>query len=98
MFDREGDAWRIEDLPHDVALADDVRVRELFGEIGTKAFVLGGEPPLFECLVDGMDDFLVLERLGDVVKRTVLHRLDRAVDRGESGDDDDWKIGVGDAD
>src|SRR5688572_902935 len=43
--------------------------------------------PLLEGLVDREHDFLVLEGLGDVVKRAVLHRFDRAVDRREGGED-----------
>ena len=88
----------LEHLPHRLALSDDVRVRVLLGELGFEPLVLVRQPPLLERLVDGEDDFFVLERLGDVVKRAVLHRLDRAVDRRERGDDDDRQVRIGDAD
>src|ERR1051326_1179711 len=95
---RSGAEHKIEVLPHRLRLADDVRVGVLLGELRLKPLVLAREPPLLQRLVHGEDHFLVLERLRDVVEGAVLHRLDRAVDGGEGGDDDDRQVRVGDAD
>ena len=94
---RRGLADEVEDLPHDLALADDVGVGVLLGELFLETLVLGGEAALLERLVHREDDFLVLERLGDVVEGAVFHRLDGPVDGREGGDDDDRQVGTGDA-
>src|SRR5918995_1180475 len=48
----------------------------------------------FEEALDGDGDFLELERLGDIVERPKLHRLDRRRRGAKGGHDDDWQFRV----
>ena len=86
---------QIEDLTHARALADDVRelVIPLLNVLAQVA-VLVDQPPALHRVTDDDDDFLVLERLGDVVEGARLHRRNGALDRAVGGDDDDREIFV----
>ena len=46
--------------------------------------------------MDGTTEPISIERLEDVVVGARTHRLDRALDRGERGHDDDGRCGLGD--
>ena len=63
-----------------------------------QAAVLLGQLPRLGALLDGEEDFLVLEGLRDVVEGAVAHRLDRPLDRRVRGDDDDDRVRVAAAD
>src|SRR5213079_1385559 len=82
----------LEDLVHDAVAAhhvgEAVAVRELAAEVAD----LVEQPALLEDLLGGEEDLLLLERLGDVVARALLDRLDRALDAGVAGDHDHVEV------
>ena len=97
-FEGPGQADELEDLPHALGLADDAAEAEAARQLLLQPPVLLGQAARLRALLDGQEDFLVLERLRDVVERAVAHRLDRALDRGVRGDDHDHGVGIPPAD
>ena len=84
---RRGLDDQVEDLSHRRTAADDGA--EAVGprlQILAQRPVLGDEAPLRERVAQHDQDFLVLERLGDVVVGAALHRRDGILDRRERRD------------
>ena len=77
---------QVEDLLHPRAAADDLA--EPVGmmlQVLAQHAILGDQAALREGVAHDGEHFVVLERLGDVVKRATLHRRDGALDRRERG-------------
>ena len=75
---------QVEDLLHPRAAADDAGelvVARL--QVLLEGDVLGHQPPALDGVVEDDQHLVVLERLGDVVERALLHRADRRLHRGE---------------
>ena len=92
---RRGLDDQVEHLPHPLAAADDVAelVIPLLDVLAQAAVLVHQAPPL-QRVADDDQHFVVLERLGDVVERAVLHRRDRALDRRVGRDDEDRQVFV----
>ena len=85
----------IEDLPHLRAAAHDVgKLRVAFLNVLTKGPVLGDEPIPFHGVTQHRQDFVVLERLGNVVEGASLHGRDGAFDRRVRRNHDDGQLFV----
>jgi hypothetical protein len=56
--------------------------------------VFGDEPPPLDRVAQHDDDFVVFERLGNVIERAFLHRGDRVLHRCEGRDHHDRKFFV----
>jgi hypothetical protein len=84
---------QVEDLPHALALADDVAefVVALL-DVLPQGSILVDETTSLHGVANYHEDFVVLEWLGDVVECAVLHGRYRAFDRRVSGDDDNGEI------
>ncbi len=95
---RSGQTDEVEDFAHRLGLADDPPEAVLARKLLFQAPVLFGELPPLGPLLDGEQDFLVLEGLGNVVERALPHRLDRALDRRVGGDDDHDGVRISPAD
>ena len=84
---------QVEHLPHPRAPADDVReVVVPAVPLLQQLAVLAHQPPPLHRVAHDDEDFVVLERLGDVVEGAGLHRGNRALDRGVGRDDDDRQV------
>ena len=86
MVERDGAAWMIRSKTCFIraALADDAGelvVARL--QVLPQRDVLGHQLPALEGVAQDDQHFVVLERLGDVVERALLHRGDRALHRGD---------------
>ena len=79
---------QVEDLLHRRALPDDVpeTVALLQGFLEPRVFF--AQPPVLGCVLDGQQDLVVLERLGDEVEGTELGGPHRLLDGPERGEDD----------
>src|SRR5438093_2004586 len=88
----------LEDLVHDAVAAHHVGERVAVGELAAEVADLVEQAALLEDLLGGEEDLLLLERLGDVVARTLLDRLDGALDAGVAGDHDHVEVGPAVAD
>jgi hypothetical protein len=62
-------------------------------ELGLEGPVLRDETPLLEGLLDDVDDLVVAEGLGQIVKRALPHGRDGALDRRVRRDDHDGQLG-----
>ena len=86
---------QLEHLAHARAAADDVPQPLLLrAQARAERAVLGHQPPLLGRVADHHHHFFVLERLGDVVERAVLHGRDRVLERRVGGDEDDRQVFV----
>jgi hypothetical protein len=83
-----------EDLLHARALADDLGEAGLVAQGRAQLAVLVLQPPLVEAVVQDVQDFLVLEGLGDVVVCALLHREQRRLHGGERGHHQHHQVGV----
>jgi hypothetical protein len=87
------------DLAHRGRIADKAveaadRLGLLAGCLGLEHGVLAHDARVLNRPFDGDDEFIALERLGDVVKRPALHRLNGCFDRPESGHEHDGQVVV----
>jgi hypothetical protein len=87
------DLDRLEDLVHHAVPADDVGERVAVGELVAEIVDFVEQAALFQHLLGGEENLLFLERLGDVVARTLLDRFDGAFDAGVASDHDDVEVG-----
>ena len=78
------------DAVHRLRLPDDSVAAAL---AWVSAHVLLGKLAGPRCLADDRSELRLIERLGHVVERAQLQRLDRGVDRPVRGDHDHWHVG-----
>jgi hypothetical protein len=83
----------VEDLEHLVVVADDVLEAEPEVELLLQGLVLEDEGLLADGLLDRDADFVVDDRLREVVERAELDRLDGALDRAVARDHDGHDVG-----
>ena len=84
-----GDGLRqIENLQHLVIVADDVLEPEPHFQLLAKRLIFEQQRLLANGLLDHDADFIIDDRLGEIVKGSHLGRLDGAFDRAVAGDDD----------
>ena len=99
---RGGEADRLEDLAHRGALADQLGLGvgrfvgclvRLFVGPGPQRLDLEGQGTLPQRPLEGQQDLVEVERLGQVVVGPAAHRLDRGGRAAEGGDDDHRQVG-----
>src|SRR5262249_29789412 len=78
----------LEDLVHHAVAAHHVGERVAIRQLAPQIVDLVQQPAFLEDLLGGEEDLLLLERLGDVVARALLDRLDGALDARVAGDHD----------
>ena len=83
---------RLVDLLHRRALADDQLARIALAEPGRQFQHLIAQTLVLEEALDRQQNLVQVERLGDVVVRSELHRLDRGRRAAVAGDDDHWQV------
>ena len=91
---RRGLADRLENALHRRGAADDLLQARRSAEPGLEGAVLGHELLFLERLLDDVHDLFVPEGLGQVVKRALAHRGDRAFHGGVRGHHDDGHLGM----
>ena len=85
---------QLEDPLHRRALADDPVEAGPLEQLGPQPRVLLAQRLGVHAPLEGEPQLGHRERLGQVVRRPFAHRLDRVVDRGEAGHDQDDQVGV----
>ena len=99
---RGGEADRLEDLAHRGALADRARARRRPRSEESPRLVAGSRPQRLDLEgqgtlpqrpLQGQQDLVEVERLGQVVVGPAAHRLDRGGRAAEGGDDDHRQVG-----
>ena len=81
------------DVLHRRSLADEAAPwRELRPYLLLEVLHHQGEPAQSQCPLDEQLDFLDVERLGEIVERAPLHRLDRVLHRALGGHDQKWHV------
>ena len=92
---RVGDLFNhLEHPSHRGALADDLLEAEDLVHLLEQAAVIAAQEPRFHDAPDDDAELVVVERLGKVVRRAELHRLDRDLLRAVGGDHDDRQVGI----
>jgi len=76
------------------ALAEHAAERIALLQLRSQVGVFRRQPPLLHPLLQDVHQLVELERLGDEVRRTALHRIDRVLHGAVAGDDDDDDAGV----
>ena len=89
-----GDALdQVEHLEHAVVVTDDVAHAETLVELLLERLVLGDDLLLAECPTDREVQFVVDDRLGEIVEGPEANGFDGAVDRAEPGQQNDLRVG-----
>src|SRR6266436_3728551 len=83
----------VRDLNHDLALPGAQRL-EAFPEGGQSFFILPPSAIASEAELNGVEEFLITERLRKELNGTALHRLNRHRDVAVPRDEDDWDFPV----
>ncbi len=62
--------------------------------VGAQHLIFPQQTRMFQRALGADGKFVAGERLGDIVKRALLHGLDRGLDRSECGHEDHGQLGV----
>src|SRR5262245_464015 len=87
-------AYDVENPLHAPAFGDDVRESVFLLQKSLEAMDLVVESPVLQSLVDLHQQLARIQRLGEITKSSLLHRINGAFDAAEAGEDNDGHVRI----